>query len=156
MSNFISAELTAESQAKALELLAQLRALIPFGIKLTSDQKKVMAKVDDARLPFVEKALQFGKQEPRIVPPFTELNEYTRDLGLYRSLGPVENEVLSLAEMISDTRMAAGADAFQSALSIYNSSKGAAKSNIPGTQTIVDELGKLFNGRSKTVTQQKS
>jgi hypothetical protein len=156
MSNYISAELTAENQAKALELLAQLRALFPFGIKLTTDQKKAMAKVDDARLPFVEKALQFGKQEPRVVPPFTEVNEYTRDIGLYRTLGPVENEILSLAEMISDTRIAAGADAFQSALSIYNSSKGAAKNNVPGTQTIVDELGKLFNYHSKKETVQKA
>lgn len=152
MSNYISAELTAENQAKALELLGQLKALLPFGIKLTTDQKKVMAKVDDARLPFVEKAFQFGKQEARIVPPFTVLDEYSRDLELYRALGPIENEIHSLAEMISDTRMAAGADAFQSALSIYNSSKGAAKNNIPGTQTIVDELGKLFASKSKKET----
>ena len=52
-----------------------------------------------------------------------------------------------IAEMVSDTRMAAGSDAYQAALSIYGSAKSAAKQGVPGTQTIVDEMGKLFDGQ---------
>jgi len=56
-------------------------------------------------------------------------------------------ELQSLAEMLNDARTAAGSDAYQAALSVYNSAKGAAKQGVPGTQTIVDEMGKLFEGQ---------
>jgi len=145
MSNYISAEISQENKAKVLDLAQQIRQLLSFGIKLTKEQKKSMNNVEDVRLPFVEKAIQYGLQEPKIVPPFIDLNEYAKDLGLYKDLSSIERELSSLAELVSDTRIAAGTDSYQAALSIYNSSKGAVKMGIPGTQTMVDEMSKLFN-----------
>jgi hypothetical protein len=158
MSNFISATLSEADQKRALELIAELKKLFGFGIKLSSEQKKTMTKVDDVRLPFVEKGIQFGKQEPKIVPPFTDLEEYSRDLELYKSLQSIDRELTSLAEMVTDTRTAAGTDAFQAALSIYNSAKGAVKMGIPGTQSMVDQMSKLFSnqGVNKKVKDEKT
>jgi hypothetical protein len=153
MSNLISAEISANDQQKALALIAELRSLFPFGIKLSNDQKKLLPKVDDARLPFVEKGLNFGKQEARIVPPFTDLPELNRDLDLYKALGQIESELLSLTEMVVDSRMAAGTDAYQAALSIYNSAKGAAKMGVPGTQSMVAEMSKLFETQGKKAVE---
>ncbi|HAM98809.1 MAG TPA: hypothetical protein DCQ26_09390 [Marinilabiliales bacterium] len=147
MSNYISASIPDESKVKALELISQLKALFPFGIKLSNEQRKTMTKIDDARVPFTEKALQYGKQEPRIVPPYTDLDELTRDLNLYKGLSQIEKELLSLTETIVDTRIAAGADAYQASLSIYSSSKGAAKMGVPGTQSIVEDLKKVFESQ---------
>jgi len=59
---------------------------------------------------------------------------------------------MSLAEMMNDTRTAAGSDAYQASLSIYSSAKAAAKQGVPGTQTIVDEMGKLFESQGKSAT----
>lgn len=147
MSNYISASLSIEDQKKALDLIAQLRTVFGFGIKLSGEQKKTMPKIDDTRLPFVEKGIQYGKQEPRIVPPYTDLDEYTKDLELYKSMAAVERELSSLTEMVVDSRTAAGSDAYQAALSIYSSAKGAVKMGIPGTQSMVDEMSKLFGGQ---------
>jgi hypothetical protein len=61
-------------------------------------------------------------------------------------------EIASLAEMVADSRTAAGSDAYTAALAIYNSAKTAAKQGVPGTQTIVDELGKLFEGQGSDNT----
>ena len=113
--------------------------------KLSADERKTFAKLDDTRLPFVEKGLQYGRQQPMIVPPFTPLDELSKDLDLYNSLRRVTAELDTLAELVRDTRTAAGTDAYQAALTIYNSAKGAAKSGVPGTQSIVDEMGKLFS-----------
>lgn len=107
----------------------------------------MMTKVDDARLPFVEKTIEYGRQQPKIVPPFTSLDEYSRDLALYKSLQNIDRELSSLSEMVKDTRTAAGTDVFQAALSIYKSTKGAVKMGIPGTQSMVDEMSKLFNNQ---------
>jgi len=155
MSNYISASISEENQNRALVLIAELQSILSFGIKLSADQKKGMAKVDDLRLPFVEKGIQFGKQEPRIVPPFTDLAEYSKDLDLYKALAGIERELLSLTEKVVDSRVGAGSDAYQAALSIYSSAKGAVKMGIPGTQNIVDQMSKLFNGQgsSKAATK---
>lgn len=145
MSNYISAVFSSEDEAKAIALITELKGLFPFGLKLSADERKTLAKLDDTRSPFVEKGLQFGRQQPMIVPPYTPLDELEKDFNLFASLRRVAAELDSLAELVNDTRTAAGTDAYQAALSIYKSAKGAAKSGVPGTQTIVDEMGKLFS-----------
>ncbi|MFT3751614.1 MAG: hypothetical protein QM800_01645 [Paludibacter sp.] len=152
MANLISATFTEEDERKAMELLAQLKALFPFGIKLSDDQKKHLTRLDDGRIPFADKGLFYGGQQPLVVPPFTDLREYKRDLDFVKATSRVGAEIMSFAEMVNDTRIAAGSDAYQAALSIYSSSKAAAKQGVPGTQTIVDEMGKLFNGQGKSTT----
>lgn len=149
MSDYISASFSSEDEQKALALIAELKALLPFGIKLSAEERMSMPKLDDGRLPFVEKGLNFGQQQPMIVPPFTPLEELSKDLKLFSSLRRVALELNSLSEMVNDTRTAAGSDAYQAALTIYNSAKGAAKMGVPGTQTFVDELGKLFIAQSQ-------
>lgn len=147
MANLISATFSEEDEAKAMELLAQLKALFPFGIKLSDVEKKHLPRLDDGRIPFAEKGLFHGEQQPLVVPPYTDLVEYKKDLDFVKATRRVGAELMSLAEMMDDTRIAAGSDAYQAALSIYNSAKGAAKQGVPGTQTIVDEMGKLFDGQ---------
>jgi len=71
MSNLISATFSEEDEKEVMELLAQLKAKFPFGIKLTDDQKKRLPKLDDARIPFADKGLFYGEQQPLIVPPYT-------------------------------------------------------------------------------------
>lgn len=149
MANLISATFTEENEAKAMELIAQLKALLPVGIKLSGDERKRMTLLNDTRIPFVEKCLSYGKQQPMVVPPFINLDELKLDLGFVMSTRRVGAEIMSLAEMITDTRAAAGSDAYQAALSIYSSSKAAAKQGVPGTQSMVDEMGKLFEGQGK-------
>jgi hypothetical protein len=152
MANLISATFSEENEKKAMELLAQLKELFPFGIKLSADERKHLPKLDDARIPFADKGLSFGKQQPLVVPPYTDLNEYEKDINFVKATRRVGAELMSIAEMVNDTRTAAGSDAYQAALSIYNSAKGAAKQGVPGTQTIVDEMGKLFEGQGKSAT----
>ena len=147
MANLISATFTEENEKKAMELLAQLKELFPFGIKLSVEESKHLPKLDDARIPFADKGLFYGEQQPMVVPPFTNLAEYKKDMDFFKATRRVGAELLSLTEMVTDSRTAAGSDAYQAALSIYNSAKGAAKQGVPGTQTIVDEMGKLFDGQ---------
>lgn len=151
MANQISASFSAEDEKKAMDCIAQLKALFPFGIKLSKEERKRTVKLDDGRIPFVEKGLSFGQQQPLIVPPYTDLTELQKDVELVKSIRRVAAELMSVAEMVNDTRIVAGAEAYQTSLAIYQSAKGAAKQGVPGTQTIVDEMGKLFaNQGSKT------
>lgn len=156
MANLISASLSDEANKRLLCITKEMKEILSFGLKLTKSEKKKLPKMDDERLPFVEKSIQFGKQEPAIVPPYTDLDELSKDLDLYKDLKTIEYEIRSLAEMVIDTRIAAGSDAYVAALSIYNSSKGAAKMGVPGSDSIADELKRHFEQkRSNTSSEEE-
>ncbi len=144
MSNYISAEITAAKVTETLGLFTSAKANMPFLIKLENSAKRGMISLDDSRSPFVAKCLQYAQKEPKILPPFVDLVELNKDLTLFSNLQNLAREVNRLADMLNDTRIAAGTDAYVAALSIYNSAKQAAKMNVPGTQAIVDDLKKAF------------
>lgn len=144
MSDYISAEITQEVINQITTDLADIRAKLPFSIKLSAAVKKSMPKLEDARSPFVSKCLFYARKEPKIIPPFTDLDELERDLNLFNNLQNIAKEVNRLADIVNDTRIAAGSDAYSAALTIYNSAKQAARMNIPGTKAIVDDLKTSF------------
>jgi len=151
MSNYISAEITAAKITETLGLLTTVKSNMPFLMKLENASKKGMISLDDSRSPFVVKCLQYAQKEAKIVPPYVDLVELNKDLTLFTNLQNISREVNRLADMLNDTRIAAGTDAYVAALSIYNSAKQAAKMNVPGTQAIVDDLKKAFEGQGVTV-----
>jgi hypothetical protein len=73
-----------------------------------------------------------------------------RDFELSVQLRDILNLIEQLYEKLSDTYLAVGSEAYVAALSFYNSAKSAAKANVPGTDTIVNELGKRFVGQGKS------
>jgi len=153
MSNYISAEISSEKVSETLGLLTSVKNNMPFLIKLENVSKKGMVSLDDSRTPFVAKCLQYAQKESKIVPPYVDLEELSSDIILFTNLQNIAREVNRLADMLNDTRIAAGTDAYVAALSIYNSAKQAAKMNVPGTQAIVDDLKKAFE-RPSTVVEE--
>lgn len=147
MSNYVSAVLKPEDRDRVLSLLGEVEKILSFGIKLSPEVRKTMPRVDDGRLPFVEKCLQYGKQEPRIVPPFTDMAELAKDVELYKALMQIERRLNSLTEMVSDTSTAAGCDAYVASLSIYKSAKGAVKMGVTGTESIANDLKTQFESK---------
>ena len=147
MSNYVSAVLKPEDRDRVLSLLGEVEKILSFGIKLSPEVRKSMPRVDDGRLPFVEKCLQYGKQEPRIVPPFTDMVELAKDVELYKALMQIERRLNSLSEMVSDTSTAAGCDAYIASLSIYKSAKGAVKMGVTGTESIANDLKTQFESK---------
>lgn len=144
MSDYISAEITNETISQITSDLADIQAKMPFILNLSPAVKKTMPKLEDGRSPFVSKCLYYARKEPKILPPFTNLDELERDINLFNNLQNIAKEINRLADMINDTRIAAGSDAYVASLSIYNAVKQAAKMNVPGTKPIVDDLKKTF------------
>ena len=144
MSDYISAELKQEVIDTVTADLADIQSKMPFILKLSPAVKKSLPKLEDSRTPFVSKCLFYARKEPKILPPFTDLDELERDLKLFNNLQNITKEIDRLADMINDTRIAAGSDAYSAALTIYNSAKQAAKMNVPGTKAIVDDLKTAF------------
>lgn len=150
MSELISAEISANNLKEALDAISTVKNALPFLVNLTNQQRQILPKMDDIRRPFVEKALAYAKSEPKVCPPYVDLDEFEKDLDLYKNLSTIFQEINKLNEMIDDTRLASSVDAYTAALAIYNSAKMAAKTNVPGVDTIVDDLKSLFESQGAT------
>jgi hypothetical protein len=154
MSNYISAEIKDETIAKINADIVDIQNTLPFTISLSPAVKKTMPKREDSRSPFVSKCLSYASKEPRILPPFADLAELQRDINLFNNLQNLAKDINRLANMINDTRIAAGSDAYVAALSIYNAAKQAAKMNVPGAKAIVDDLKTSFEVSATTEGEQ--
>jgi len=62
---------------------------------------------------------------------------------------PLATLAASVASQIDDTRMAAGKDAMQQAIPVYNYVKTAAKTT-PGLKPVAEQLGERFKRAGKT------
>ncbi|MDR1219575.1 MAG: hypothetical protein LBK73_08195 [Treponema sp.] len=95
---------------------------------------------------FVEKAYDFARQNPKLVPPYLELDAFGVDFSDAHGLWTLLNTVQQLEEGIGDTEMTAGSEAYQSALVFYKSVKMAAASNR-GSRTFPAQRRSMKNSR---------
>ncbi|MCX7610738.1 MAG: hypothetical protein N2043_04005 [Ignavibacterium sp.] len=149
----ISAELHDREVQEIIQLIQQIEQKLPFLINLTPEERHEIPKMGDKTVAFVQKALELAQQNPNLVPPYLDTNELKRDFELAIKLRTIFNAVSRLSEKISDTMLAAGSESYVAALSFYKSAKTAAKSNVPGSDIIVNELAQRFEKKSN---QQKS
>jgi hypothetical protein len=146
----ISFELKPDEKSEIINLINQVNSKLPFLVNLTPEERKEIPKMGDKTFPFVSKALELAQQNPQLVPPYVNVEELKRDFELSVQLRDILNLIEQLYEKLSDTYLAVGSEAYVAALSFYNSAKSAAKANVPGTDTIVNELGKRFVGQGKS------
>lgn len=99
-----------------------------------------LMKMGDGSHPFTEQALKHAVRSPEFMPNFSSVEEFQRDWTLTMQLKEIKNALMLLNQDVSDTYMAAGADAFSNARDYYNSAQRGAANNIPGAQAIVDDL----------------
>ena len=144
MENKVDVSLTQESQTQVVEAITGVKNLMPFLTKLSKKESKALQKLSDGRKPFVEKGLYYGANNTELNPGTSILEASNRDFSLYSFLSSVEQELLQLVEMVRDTKQLAGAEAYTVARYIYSVAKMKLNLGIPGMQTIVDDLGKLF------------
>ena len=150
MSNQISAELSDQGLAEVQQAIATIRQKLPFLVLLSPGEKKATAMLDEGRIPFALKAVEYASSEASISPNPSLLKEAKKDLEVYTKLQTVERELCRLSEMVSDTRMLAGGELYQFARVTYKMAKISASLNVPGTKSIVDDLGRLYAPQGKT------
>jgi hypothetical protein len=150
MNNKVDKQLTDEEKKEILDLIATLRSKMPFLIKLSNDDRKSMVFMDDGRTPFANKSFDYATRNADVNPGDQMLAAGSRDLDLFSFLSVVENEMGQMYEMVHDTKQEAGSEAFEVARFVYMKAKMALAMKVPGMQTIVDDLGKLFKQSTPT------
>ena len=150
-SNQISAVISDNDKSAIDSNLSAMAAVLKdvLVFNLTPDQRTSMLKMGDKTLAFVDKALEYARQNPTLVPQYVDTAEAEKDLALTRDLFHIYQKLSALTRSVEDAMMVAGAEAYEASLIFYNSVKGAGRSNAAGSQAIYEEMKKRFPGRSK-------
>jgi hypothetical protein len=156
MRNQISAQLTDQDLQEVLNAISAIRQKLPFLVKLSASDKKAAAMLDDGRSPFAFKALDYATRESSICPNPLLLEEANKDSNLFSKLQTIDRELTRLSEMVSDTRMLAGAELYEFARVVYKMSKISASLGTLGTKSIVDDLGRLYTVNGNTGVANKN
>ncbi|HAQ65326.1 MAG TPA: hypothetical protein DCR43_05685 [Bacteroidales bacterium] len=148
MLNKISATITEDKKAEFKEIAARLKALLPFMISLTSEERKRGMRLGLQSLSFIGKALEYAEANPQFTSEYIKIDEFHRDykvaydmIELYRLLHP-------LVQQMKDTAMQAATEALPQAISFYASVGSAVSKGEEGASEIHDELRDLFPGRN--------
>ena len=144
MDNRISATLSPADKAAILTKLTEITALLPFLINLTADEKSSLPKMSAIRDGMDEAFSQEMAAHPELVPNFVDMDELALDRALRTVLRDLHQRMCALCEGIEDTLTAAGVDTYLAYLSFYNNVKQAAKRNVPGANTVLDNLKRFF------------
>ncbi|MDR3309061.1 MAG: hypothetical protein LBS80_03820 [Tannerella sp.] len=134
------------------DLLIQARSLLAaYVTPLTPAERRAMIKMGAKTLSFVEKAHEFAHANPILCPPYLDMAGFDIDFADASGLWDVIVSSQQLHELLDDTGMLAGSEAYQAALVFYNSVKVAARQNVPGAKAVYEELKKRFpTGKRKT------
>ncbi|HLP88836.1 MAG TPA: hypothetical protein VK184_09650 [Nostocaceae cyanobacterium] len=145
--NRIDASLSPADQKAVMQAIATIKEKLPFLIDLSLEERRALPKLGDKSRAFVSKALEVALQNPGILARSFDVEEMRRDVELFEALYPIMLSLSQLQELIDDTCLAAGSEAYVAALAVYNYAK--VSGNTEGLDTALDELGRRFARKSK-------
>jgi hypothetical protein len=123
--------------------------LLPLLVTISADERMTLPKMGDKTVSFVQKTLEYCKQNPDLVPPYldvAELNTHTQACGQVKSM---YQALLQITDTLWDTMLLTGSEAYSESLKFYHSVKHANKAKIQKAETIYNDLAVRFPGRPK-------
>jgi hypothetical protein len=134
------------------EVLEQLKVktreinqlLAPYALALTPQERHDLPKMGEKTVSFVEKAFEFAAENVDLRPVFLDMTAFEVDMNDAKGLRVIENNARQALETVGDVEMAAGSEAFHSALAFYNYVKMLAAQDVPRAKAIYDELKARF------------
>lgn len=135
--NRISAALTEANKTAILQKITEIRALLPFLVNLTPDERQALPKLGERTLGFDEKCAGYMAANPKLVPGFVDVDELGKDRALRSPLAEVVRELDALTQSVDDTVTLVGHEIYMSELAFYQNVRQAAKRGIAGAQPIL-------------------
>lgn len=148
----VSARLSPVDREAVMQAISTIKEKLPFLVDLTTEERKSLPKLGDKSRAFVSKALEIAAQNPDFLPRSFDLDEMRRDIELFEALYPILLSLTQLQELVDDTSVAVGSEAYAAGLLVYNYAKASGKG--AGLETMVDDLGRRFARKSKKVQPQ--
>ena len=147
--NRISVMIPEEALSMAMQhFVSGAQIMTPYLINLTPEQRKELPKLGDKSTAFVIKGIDYLHTPTSPIPSYVNVPELEIDFKLIEDLRKLLQVIMPTIDMIDDTMTLAGSDTYMSVLAFYSYIKGAAKLNVPGAQTIYDDMSERFSHRT--------
>jgi len=143
--NRINAVLASAAAAEVTTKLTEAQALLPFLTDLTLDERKSLPKMGDKSRSFVERTLELARQDDSFLPRNLDIEAFGKDLALYNALEPLRQRLAKLLELVEDTQILAGSEAYLAALEVYHAAKRTGKG--AGLDDLLDRVSTRFASR---------
>ncbi|MEH2085393.1 hypothetical protein [Nostoc sp.] len=150
----ISATLAQTDRDAVLQAITIIKEKLPFLVDLSADDRKTLPKMGDKSRAFVSKALEVAAQNPEFLPRSFDLDEMRKDVQLFEALYPVLLSLTQLQELVDDTSLAVGSEAYAAALQVYNYAKASGQG--AGLDAVVVEMGQRFARKPAKSKSQKA
>ena len=144
--NRISATVTPADKTTILTKFTDARALLPFLLNLTKQERITIPKFGGASLLFDEQCASYMASSPNLIPPYVDPVEVAKDRVLRLVLADILREAKKLCEMLDDTLMVVASELWMADISFYQSVKQAARRNVLGADAVFDDLKSRFPG----------
>lgn len=149
--NNVSFELTEAELQSVRDAIATLKTILgPHLIALSPRDRQRIPKMSDGTFPFVEKVIDYTKDDNQFLPPYVDFQELCKDWAVVKSLMPAYRDLKQLESNLNDTLTLAGSEAYMGSLGYYNSVKFGARMNVSDAKVIYEDLRKRFNRRDTT------
>lgn len=125
---------------------------LPFLVGITAEERKSLQTIDVANKAFTEDAINIAINNANLVPTYISIAGMQNDLTLFAQLDEISGLANQLCERVEDTKMLAGSEAYQGALTLYRAFGTAADAGVSGADSLVDQLKKRFPSNSGTTT----
>jgi hypothetical protein len=146
--NAISATLSTADRLAIAQSVTTIRERLPFLVDLMSNERSALPKMGDKSRAFVGKALEVASQNSEFLPRSFEVEEMRKDLELYDDLASLLMTLAQLQDLVDDTCLVVGSEAYSAALTVYNYAKTSGQ-NANGLEPLVKEMKQRFRRTRK-------
>lgn len=148
--NLLSLTLSDDDTTAINTALADIESRLVGLVALDNDARRQITKMGDKSEAFVRQTLMVLTQNPEVVPPGLGLDEAQADLRALDQLRPLLSRLQRLTERVSDSEMALGSDAMNTALQGYALLKLAGRNK--GLEALSEALSARFSRPRSTVS----
>jgi hypothetical protein len=156
--NLVSLQLSIEEMQEIEKAIAVLQTLSTKLVEISPSDRMELPKMGKKTFQFVSKCIDVMDLNPDLVPKYVDIAEVKKDVSLIAQLQKVLFPLQSITRRVEDTAMIAGSEAYLGSISMYQSLKTAARSNVASARTHYNELREYFpggGGRTPTEKAQK-
>ncbi len=111
------------------------------------DSRKLL-KLGPKAIDAVSKTYSYTQNNPQFQPTFVDMPTYALNLDAIATLRDLIQPVARLHDLMKDTLLLSGSNAYTAALACYRSFKAAELAKAPGAGVIVKDLAASFPRRS--------
>jgi hypothetical protein len=138
----IDATLTQQEIEDIITALKAIREQLPFLVGLSTPERRQLAKMGRKAQTFAVRSIDMAVQYNEVMPRHLNVEAARRDIALFEALNPILQAVSHLRELLEDTQMLAGSEAYAAARLAYNAAKVSGKNQ--GLDDILEELSQQF------------